>query len=442
MDFYTPISTSALYVYYSALLLLPECELIKQDIPILNSTPSLIMLRLSRWSSMLQAIGGHTGRVLDLSMSPDGSRLASCASDGTIRLWDPWTGSILTVINSHASSVYSVALFPDGTRVAAGCWKTIHIWNAVTGAPITQLTGHTDWMFGVAISPDASYVASCSSDSTVRVWNSKSEVERRVLSSKNSWAGLRSIIFSADSSKLIAGCAVGFIYIWDAVTGLNINIGKGHSGEVLSLATTRDGLKIFSGSSNTTIRSWNADVTHERGVYRGHTGEATSLALITNDSWLLSGTEDRSMRLWDTKIGEYLYVYTGHSSGVNSIPNFPGDSRACSVSDDGTLGVWDLHARDIHELALKPQALSVNQPESELGLGRLMRTIFHDLYGAFQTLRKRHDEPEAYQEQVPTLANGDIGEFYMSSALSPDGLLLAVGEKDGTICLWSTSSRE
>lgn len=37
-------------------------------------------------------LNGHTGRVRDLCFAADGNTLASCADDGTVRLWSPATG--------------------------------------------------------------------------------------------------------------------------------------------------------------------------------------------------------------------------------------------------------------------------------------------------------------------------------------------------------------
>src|SRR6187551_2413446 len=48
--------------------------------------------------------GGHLGRVIDVSWSPDGSRVASSSFDGTIRLWSP----------SVSASPISPPLDPDG----------------------------------------------------------------------------------------------------------------------------------------------------------------------------------------------------------------------------------------------------------------------------------------------------------------------------------------
>jgi len=88
----------------------------------------------------LAAFTGNLGQVLDLAFSPDGSRLATSSSDGTVRLWDVRTGrQVLTLATGVAGEVGArskfcfrtsheaylgvggrLAFSPDGSRLAYG----------------------------------------------------------------------------------------------------------------------------------------------------------------------------------------------------------------------------------------------------------------------------------------------------------------------------------
>lgn len=52
---------------------------------------------------------GHTGAVMELSFSPDGSHLYSCATDNTVAVWDVPTGTRVKKLKGHANFVNSVA---------------------------------------------------------------------------------------------------------------------------------------------------------------------------------------------------------------------------------------------------------------------------------------------------------------------------------------------
>src|SRR5207248_3638583 len=81
---------------------------------------------------------GHTGSVLALAWgSLEGSTvLASSASDGTIRLWDPATGSQLSVLEGHAGGVWGLArgvVAGSPMLASAGLDGTVRMWDPASG---------------------------------------------------------------------------------------------------------------------------------------------------------------------------------------------------------------------------------------------------------------------------------------------------------------------
>jgi|ERR1700722_303456 len=69
----------------------------------------------------LLVLKGHTGIVKALAFRDDGKVLASASSDGTVRLWDLRTGTLLHVCKGHGKAVLALAFEPAGKRlVSAG----------------------------------------------------------------------------------------------------------------------------------------------------------------------------------------------------------------------------------------------------------------------------------------------------------------------------------
>jgi WD40 repeat protein len=64
--------------------------------------------------------GGHTGFLMDLSLSHDGRRLASCADRGTLQISDVVTGQELLTLHTNTGNLRSVAFSPDQTQLAVG----------------------------------------------------------------------------------------------------------------------------------------------------------------------------------------------------------------------------------------------------------------------------------------------------------------------------------
>src|SRR4051794_24590797 len=76
-----------------------------------------------------------------------------------------------------------------------------------------EFTGHTDANMGVSLSPDGRYLASCSRDGTIRLWDIQSRKSISILKSREFWAS--NVVFSPDGRNLAGSYSDGAIYLWD-----------------------------------------------------------------------------------------------------------------------------------------------------------------------------------------------------------------------------------
>ncbi len=87
---------------------------------------------------------GAPGRAVCDRLRADGRTLLSGSFDGTVRLWEPFSGAQIAELKGHAGSVNGVALSPDGRRAySAGSDTNLLIWDTTgfgkAGPPIEKL---------------------------------------------------------------------------------------------------------------------------------------------------------------------------------------------------------------------------------------------------------------------------------------------------------------
>lgn len=78
---------------------------------------------------------GHRAEVTAILQSPQKDLFAVGYADGSIRLWNPSTASVVTSFNGHKKAVTALAFDERGTRLASGSQDTdLIIWDIVAEA--------------------------------------------------------------------------------------------------------------------------------------------------------------------------------------------------------------------------------------------------------------------------------------------------------------------
>ena len=203
----------------------------------------------------IRTLTGHTHYVHEVAFSPDGTLLATASADGTARLWELASGNCLRTLTGHMKSVHEVAFCPDGTLLAtASADKTARLWGVASGAPIRTLTGHGRPVFGVAFSLDGTLLATTSGDDTARLWEVASGAPVRTLTGHtNSVVG---VAFSLDGTLLATASSDGTARLWDMASGAPIRSLIGHDSSVFAVTFSPDGTLLATASADKTARLW------------------------------------------------------------------------------------------------------------------------------------------------------------------------------------------
>jgi eukaryotic-like serine/threonine-protein kinase len=121
----------------------------------------------------------ETGRMRELLRGESGAvRAIACAKAnglialaGDLLLLRQSENRILT-LEGHTGGVLSVSFSADGTLLASGgCDKTVRLWRTSDGGELASFEGHEGSVRAVAFSPDRKFVYSGSADGTLRRWS-------------------------------------------------------------------------------------------------------------------------------------------------------------------------------------------------------------------------------------------------------------------------------
>ncbi len=242
----------------------------------------------------------HPSPVQGLAFGPDGTWLVTaCRPDNRLRVWDVATASVRKGIPVPDGNVlfHSLRVSPDGTRVAAtaedggytnlrlfecdiasnkllfsikglalgyspdGRWlaiwapeeKTVLLLDARTHETIARFHGHESMVFQAAFSADSRCLATCSQDSTIRLWQIGSD-ECQVLRGHTN--DVLAVAFHPDGTRLASAARDGAVWLWDVARGEEMVRLRGHESFVWSLAFSPDGATLASGSGDSTVRLW------------------------------------------------------------------------------------------------------------------------------------------------------------------------------------------
>lgn len=120
-----------------------------------------------------------TGVVFDLAFSPDGKRLAACAADSSLRIFETDTGKQLVMARKHSDWVTGLAWHPNGSRIlTASRDKTVKLCDAATGDVIATYQDHRDIANDAAFSLDGKIAISAGKDNRVHFWTFGNETKR------------------------------------------------------------------------------------------------------------------------------------------------------------------------------------------------------------------------------------------------------------------------
>lgn len=118
----------------------------------------------------------HLDRVSRAIFHPDGTCVASCSHDRTIKIYDLRRRRLIQHYDAHSAPVTDVDFSPVTTSnsnylASSSFDKNIKLWDLQEGRLLYTMAGHEDSVTTIKFSPQAQFLASGSADNKLFIWN-------------------------------------------------------------------------------------------------------------------------------------------------------------------------------------------------------------------------------------------------------------------------------
>jgi WD40 repeat protein len=251
------------------------------------------------------AIREIPGPVHALAFSRDGRRLALGAGlparSGVARLYTVPDGTVVHDFTGHEDVVFSISLSPDGSQLATASFdQTVRLWDLGQGSAAGVFRGHSDFVYSVSFTPDGRSLLTGSKDRTIKRVNARTLKEERTYSEHDE--DVLSVAVHPDGKRFVSSGGEPQIRWWTIDSDKSQNRHGGHSGSVNQLAFCGNGRWLISCGSDKAVWLWNgATGAPEKQL------QATDwqyAAAISDDGKIAAaGGWDGMVRLWDTATG-------------------------------------------------------------------------------------------------------------------------------------------
>ncbi|MEC7988099.1 MAG: WD40 repeat domain-containing protein, partial [Myxococcota bacterium] len=271
------------------------------------------------------------------------------------------------------------------------------------GEPV-KLKGHRKKISDITFSPNGRWLATCSFDRTIRIWDGKKGIQKAVLFGGHR-NRIRRLTYRIDGEQLASVGDDGGARLWDMKTGRRMFRLLGHETPATHVCYSPNGRFLVTAAEDATVFIWSVE-TAERilklGPYDGgisdicfdkegmwiaiahknrvdlwdlNRNERKASFLAKGDALRILSTQkgnliigdDRGLRMIDPGSGAHHLQFRGHYKGITALALDPGGSSLVSAGIDQTVRVWELQDAQLHwtfDMRKTVRRLSVNKAGS------------------------------------------------------------------------------
>jgi WD40 repeat protein len=263
---------------------------------------------------------------------------------GQIKIYNSSSLSLVNSFQAHSENIWKIKQSPFNTNinyVATCSWdKTVKIWNVSSFSSkwtlITEYSRHSSSVADFEWSDKDTLASAGQTDQTIQVWSLTTGQTKKTIQTNQNVASLTML-----NSKihLATGLGYGDINIYNINDVNLVSSLKGHTSNVFDLVQLSSDL-LASSSGDRTVRIWNLTTNTCKFILTGHTLNVYGLKQIT-PSILASGSQDKTIKLWNITSGQLIRTLTGHTGEIWWSVDLLNSQTLVSGHGDGTIKLWN-----------------------------------------------------------------------------------------------------
>lgn len=292
---------------------------------------------------------GDTRPISYCEFSPNSKLLATASWSGLCKLWSIPDCSLIRTLRGHNCNVGAIIFHPkatisqsDTSVCMASCATdgSVKLWNLTSDEPISDLEGHSPHRVSrLAFHPSGRFLATCVFDNSWRLWDL--EAREEILHQEGHSKAVYDCSFQHDGSLIATGGMDSFGRVWDLRTGRCVMFLEGHQKPVLAVSFAPNGYQLATGSADNAVKIW--DMRRRKCEYTisAHTN-LVSRALFEKNSgeYLITTSYDNSLKVWAHPGWTPIQTLSGHDGKVMGADVSPDGHYIATSSFDRTFKLW------------------------------------------------------------------------------------------------------
>jgi WD40 repeat protein len=229
-----------------------------------------------------------------------------------------------------------IAFSSDGRTLASGSEDTtIKLWDIRSQREKHTLTNHEGAVRSVAFSADSRWLASGSDDRTARIWNVETGKLWKTLSDPDKRT-LARVALNRDGTRLAFTTGGDAIGIWDVQSGRVVTL-VGHRDKVEDIAFSLDGSLLASGGDDNRVKIWNVatgQLEHDLPSEQ----RASAVAFSPDGRWLAAAV-DKEIKMWSRE--RWVFVHSlSHDDTLQTFSFSRDGQRLASLTENDFVALW------------------------------------------------------------------------------------------------------